>query len=918
MATITAYQPPMVSRDESTKLRPKSSVGGERRISFGGERCVSTKPQKKGRKVGFAAEEVEWLGERKAPATKFSNMAASTHPHAKTVDVLELDAGSSGWRLRIVGDTSALSWHDSLRFANTVLGEADIDGRCAQAYCVRGNVPWEDARAMCKCVNLVRGGISMHVPGKLFGRNFIELAHEKQRVVLAVDAAGALQRWAVLSRQLVDDRRAGRPAWTGWSAGADSYRAQIFKESGTKGFLTRREEWDWTYRTDYAPVALSGKGGTKMCGEGPWSALWDASGGLCAKPGGSLGLGKKSGEGAAASEAATSTAIKEGTALEWEMVKGEEPTFDLSAVGAMTTEQEVKIFEDYLDEMGLANLTARVRVYEMGWELRMRWWAVVNPLGVKARGTPHCRLRDTTLQFVDGEDYVTRVVHERSLTIDNTPEAVIENGAISGADLVDADAIYPRMKQDLLEHHRLPLDTELPTAAAAAAQLSSPPTTMTRSSPTVVPAVSLGAVPEATAIAPAIEGGNGTQYIALGGGSGDVLLVADGRIAWRRNGVHDRLEAVALMLAPGENSGVVLTAATDGHVRAWSVADGADAGACAIEGAVGADSERRGLCIVSSIASAWCAVAGRAAVAAAAGRSVFLLDVAVASASNMCQLQASCGAALWEPLPSVVEALAISSGGEDGAPRHLCVAAGPAGVFVFANIGSTMREAPPVRHLTCGGSVVSLAVVTAGEEQCALQCLAGNSDRSLRLWDVNKAELLDGEAAAENMAIAIADKRPLTFGGGAGVVRDLAVVGGAGAGSALLPVVAFPDGSAGAVVWRLGGAPMGPQALGVDSALSERLSPPSERAAVAVALDSAASSTPVVRLAVGYNNGSAVVYKLTTPVTNGTAWHRTHECVPPAAAMQALSAASGTVSLAIRGEWLYLRGAGDVLTAWNV
>ena len=57
---------------------------------------------------------------------------------------------------------------------------------------------------------MVRGGVSMHLPGKIFGRNFVEFAHPHLRVVVHADAAGALRRWAELSRQTVDDRRTGR------------------------------------------------------------------------------------------------------------------------------------------------------------------------------------------------------------------------------------------------------------------------------------------------------------------------------------------------------------------------------------------------------------------------------------------------------------------------------------------------------------------------------------------------------------------------------------------------------------------------------------------------------------------------------------------------------------------------------------
>ncbi|CAK0876496.1 unnamed protein product, partial [Prorocentrum cordatum] len=180
------------------------------------------------------------------------------------------DAGG-GWQASWQASASALLKYDVKAFARGVLDDAnEVAGR-VRPWAVRGEAYQDQSQhprpgpehevprtggipdqlsvyPNCSCVALVQCGVRMRLPMKIFAHNFVELVHGSTRVAVCADAAGALRRWAVLSLDMVNDRRAGRPAWSGWSSydrsGAD------LPES-----IVQREEWDWTYRTDYAPSA---------------------------------------------------------------------------------------------------------------------------------------------------------------------------------------------------------------------------------------------------------------------------------------------------------------------------------------------------------------------------------------------------------------------------------------------------------------------------------------------------------------------------------------------------------------------------------------------------------------------------------------------------------------------------------------
>lgn len=194
---------------------------------------------------------------------------------------------------------------------------------------------------------------------------------------------------------------------------------------------------------DYAPSAERGVGGTRTSGEvvlyihknrasratdilirsaftqGPWSNLWDVTGGLDTAATLLVGSGSAAATESESNSATTTTTTagietlgvegqgqgraymcggagdgdgdgigdgdRDGDRLGWERVavspeevkeqEGAQLEFDYCAkgFGGRVAEHELKMYEDFLDEMGLCNLVARVRVFDRGWELRLRW-----------------------------------------------------------------------------------------------------------------------------------------------------------------------------------------------------------------------------------------------------------------------------------------------------------------------------------------------------------------------------------------------------------------------------------------------------------------------------------------------------------------------------------------------------------------
>lgn len=190
--------------------------------------------------------------------------------------------------------------------------------------------------------------------------------------------------------------------------------------------FSRREEWDWTYRTDAAPVISPGPGGLCDRSRQRWEAM-----GPCEASGASSG---SSSEGAhePGRETSRPRTLEGDSSLHWVDDESDDQSDDYlvsenaawlkQAMGEANSPQfetEFKLYEDFLDELGVSSLTAQFVCFSNGWLLRLRWWSMVNPAGIKGRGAPHCRLRDTTLRVLHGTGVITRtsVQSERTAAV---------------------------------------------------------------------------------------------------------------------------------------------------------------------------------------------------------------------------------------------------------------------------------------------------------------------------------------------------------------------------------------------------------------------------------------------------------------------------------------------------------------------
>mmetsp|Transcript_2097 Transcript_2097/g.7300 ORF Transcript_2097/g.7300 Transcript_2097/m.7300 type:complete len:355 (+) Transcript_2097:18-1082(+) len=287
-----------------------------------------------------------------------------------------------GWSLRLstgpaLGKCAARSLARATRAA--------VNDGSPPWWAVRGDVPLdEDASSACGCVLVVFSGVRMHLPEKVFGGSWVELSHAPSAVHLAFEPLAALAAWARASLAAIDDRRAGRPAWSGWDVDAEQNAEAVFA-SGAEEY-TRREEWDWCYNpVGYFGTARAGAGAAGLCerrlNERSRFQLIHAG----VRPSGVSSSGE---------------AELSGTEVEWE--EAAEVAGAPWPPGAALEEWSSKLYEDFLSELGLVRLSVRVARYEAGWEARLRWWACVNPRLEPRRGVPHARLRDVTFRWLDG------------------------------------------------------------------------------------------------------------------------------------------------------------------------------------------------------------------------------------------------------------------------------------------------------------------------------------------------------------------------------------------------------------------------------------------------------------------------------------------------------------------------------------
>ena len=844
---------------------------------------------------------------------------------AKEKALAETHRIGDGWVLR-ESRSPALAKAAARAFAKAVRSVVVSEDGQELPWAVRGEVPLEDESSSCGCTVAVMRGVRMHLPEKVFGGNWLELHHEPTGFHLGWDPLSALQTWAREALTSLDIKRGGGKVWTGWASDADQLeQAWLDSPWSSQSTYSRREEWDWSFRTTYggqvgrgtAAVGACERRVAQRCQHGLIRA------GLPKLPGVGAGVGAGAGAGAGAGTGAGGDAgevqpewvecepgamaapwdpkprpargdgdRKDGGGDEEEDDDDDDDDDDEE----VPIESTLKLYEDFLSELGITQLLLRMRRYDAGWELRLRWWVCLNARCEPRRGVPHARMHDTTYVCVFGDDggdgdgdgddgdgagggggatpRVVRRIEERELHF--TPERM---GEWEGSACMDADfmcELMPLCGAPRTHAASLAAPAAAAPAVAARATVAMP----SGRAPQLSQLRRLGQMPSrVTCVAVPSDG---TPLVAFGATDSGAIALAElepgGDDAgsglrwsvWRVRGgdmhsclTHEGVEQLAFGRC-GDGGLALLSCGADGSVRAWHEHGGAlETSSCRV-GGVGADLAA-GIPIVQCVA-AWCGdtatppVASR--LAAACGRSVVPLRLVVSSDGTgaRCDLVADAARA---PLPSPISDLRFASDGaalvagtlHSGAYLwHLSSSAEDATHAVLDASGSPPPPPPPPPpslHLPCGSSVASLHPIGAGAEWCAARC----TDSTLRLWACAPAQhslpyTNDGDAASAGAVAA----PPMTFGG----MRRASLWGGNQAslchsdGAPRLLAVADQDG--GVVVWRLEGSSVGVAALAVDSRRATRVVLPGRRRAMCVA-----AGADDATIAVGCDDGSVVV-----------------------------------------------------------
>ena len=488
-------------------------------------------------------------------------------------------------------------------------------------------------------------------------------------------------------------------------------------------------------------------------------------------------------------------------------------------------EKSLKLYEDWMSELGITQLLLRFRRYQRGWEVRLRWWICLNPRFESKRGVPHARMRTTTYRLLpltaaaaaeadanaDAAWRVVRRVEEQELRFDEERVGEWEGSAALDADFMAAlMPLSAAVRIDVADLHAAPPRPAAPAAPAvapAALPAATPdagglqPVACGQKRPascSLHPAVCslqraarlptrvtcLVAHPHAPLVA-AGACASGALRLCRAAAPGALFANMFGRLseaAWADAAHHAGVEGLAFASAPDGRS-LLLSSGADGRVRAWGCDGDGDegegegegegafaAGECVVSG-VGADLAAGRLPVVQCIAATSLAPApacSASALAAGCGRSVVPLRF-VTEAAPPHRLVAC---APHPPLPSAVSELRFSADG--GA---LVAGTLHSGAFLWwtGGGGGGGGDAPraPALRLPCHSSVASVQLLPDAA-WCAARC----TDSTLRLWRCAPnpgggtqsphpaaATAAAAEAAGAAGAAGAAAALPMTFGG---------------------------------------------------------------------------------------------------------------------------------------------------------
>ena len=815
----------------------------------------------------------------------------AARPRAKA----QVEDVGGGWTLR-ESRAPALGKAAARAFARAVRSAAVKQGGQEGPWAVRGEVPLEEESSACGCTTAVMRGVKMHLPEKLMGGNWLELHHAASGFHLGWDPLSALQCWAREALEALDTKRGGGTVWTGWAFDAEQLE-QAWRDSAwaDSTSYTRREEWDWSFRTTYegtvvrdaAAVGECERKVAQRCQHGLIRAAFT-------KPAAATGAAAAETTAAAAAAAAAETVVdwRKGTdadfAAPWDVAAAKEGggATDCAQGGAadgaageeeddddddeeeerqVLVEKSLKLYEDWMSELGITQLLVRFRRYQSGWEVRLRWWICLNPRFESKRGVPHARMRTTTYRLLpltasavaaadpdaydpdaDPDAYaawrVVRRVEEQELRF--VKERV---GEWEGSAALDADfmaALMPLSAAVRIDVADLHAAQPRPTAPAAAAALPA-------AAPDVQPAACGQKRPASCSLqptvcslqraarlptrvtclvahphAPLVAAGacaSGALRLCRAAAPGALFANMFGRLseaAWADAAHHAGVEGLAFASGPDGRT-LVLSSGADGHVRAWGCDGDGDegeggfaAGECVV-GGVGADLAAGRLAVVQCIAATSFApdAAGSAsALAAGCGRSVVPLRFVTEAAAP--HRLVAC--APHPPLPSAVSELRFSADG--GA---LVAGTLHSGAFLWwtGGGGGGDADAPraPALRLPCHSSVASVQLLPDAA-WCAARC----TDSTLRLWRcvpragggtqpphpaAATAAAAEAAEAAAALPMTFGGMQPLSLGGGTPLV--LARAGGTCGADTPPSLLAVADSDGGVIVWDLAACGVG-------------------------------------------------------------------------------------------------------------